>query len=119
MLEEARGNDASFVALEARLHAFTTDRRSEFAGFFSLALSSLVSMLRLAAFFASRIADEGERHAFFLRFLDEYLERAVVPGGRGGGAAPPVRKRRGRQKGRRFRRLRLRPASPGRRVGIA
>jgi hypothetical protein len=81
MLEEARGNDASFVALEARLHAFTTDRRSEFAGFFSLALSSLVSMLRLAAFFASRIADEGERHAFFLRFLDEYLERVAFLSG--------------------------------------
>ncbi|MDZ3837745.1 MAG: 6-hydroxymethylpterin diphosphokinase MptE-like protein [Rhodospirillales bacterium] len=75
MLEEARGNDRSFVALEARLHAFSTEWRDEFAGFFSLALSSLVSMLRLAAFFASRIADEGERHAFFQRFLEEYLER--------------------------------------------
>jgi hypothetical protein len=75
MLEEARGNDRSFVALEARLHTFSTDRRDEFAGFFSLALSSLVSMLRLAAFFASRIADEAERGAFFHRFLDEYQER--------------------------------------------
>ena len=77
MLEEARGNDGSFVALEARLHTFTTDRRSDFAGFFSLALSSLVSMLRVAAFFASRIPDEGERCAFFHRFLDEYLERGT------------------------------------------
>lgn len=77
MLEEARNNDGSFVALEARLHAFTTERRSEFAGFFSLALSSLVSMLRVAAFFASRIPNEGERSAFFQRFLDEYLERGA------------------------------------------
>jgi hypothetical protein len=78
MLGEARAEDGGFVALEARLHAFTTDRRSEFAGFFSLGLSSLVSMLRVAAFFASRISDEAERSAFFQRFLDEYLERASL-----------------------------------------
>lgn len=77
MLDEARDNDASFVALEARLHAFTAERWSEFAGFFSLALSSLVSMLRVAAFFASRISDEAQRSAFFGRFLDEYSERGT------------------------------------------
>jgi hypothetical protein len=81
MLDDARGGDRGLVDLKARLHAFATERGEEFAGFFSLALSSLVSMLRLAAFFASRIPDADERQAFVLHFLDGYLERATVLAG--------------------------------------
>jgi hypothetical protein len=77
MIAQARETDAGFVDFEARLHAFAADRREDFSGFFSLALSSLVSMLRLAAFFASRIPDPAERRAFFAHFLDGYLERAT------------------------------------------
>jgi len=77
MLEATRAEDEGFVELETRLHAFSNDQRADFAGFFSLALASLVSMLRLAAFFSSRIQDGEERKAFFLHFLDAYLERAT------------------------------------------
>ncbi len=76
MIAEARRGDASFVALEARLQAFVADRRPDFAGFFCLALSSLVSMLRVAAFFGCRIPEAEERHAYFLHFLDALTERA-------------------------------------------
>jgi hypothetical protein len=69
--------DGGFVEMEARLHEFVNERRDEFRGFFSLALSSIVSMLRLGSFFASRITDEEKRRAFFEHFIDRYRERCI------------------------------------------
>lgn len=76
MLDHAAEEDGGFFDLEARLRAFVAERRPDFAGFFSMGLSSLVSMLRLGAFFAGRIPDDDERRAFFLHFLGLYRERA-------------------------------------------
>jgi hypothetical protein len=69
--------DVGFVAMEARLHDFVKERRDDFRGFFSLALPSMVSMLRLGSFFGSRIPDEAKRRAFFEHFIDRYRERCV------------------------------------------
>lgn len=69
--------DRSFVAMEARLHDLVNERRPDFRGLFSLALSSMVSMLRLGSFFASRINDEEKRRAFFEHFIDRYGERCI------------------------------------------
>ncbi len=76
LIEKAAADATGYVELEARLHDFVAERRPEFGGFFSLGLSSLVTMLRLGAFFASRIPDADERRAFFVHFLSLYLERA-------------------------------------------
>ena len=76
MLARAGEEDASFTELETRLHAFVGERRPDCAGFFSLGLSSLVSMLRLASFFGSRIPDPSERRAYLVHFLELYRERA-------------------------------------------
>ncbi|MBL8660906.1 MAG: motility associated factor glycosyltransferase family protein [Rhodospirillales bacterium] len=77
LIRHAAADAVGFVELEGRLHAFVARRRPEFAGFFSLGLSSLLSMLRLGAFFASRIPDATERQTFFVYFLELYLERAT------------------------------------------
>jgi hypothetical protein len=71
------GEDGGFVEMEARLHDFVNERRDDFRGFFSLALSSIVSMLRLGSFFGSRISDEAKRRAFFEHFIDRYRERCI------------------------------------------
>jgi hypothetical protein len=72
----AREGD-SFVEMEARLLEFVEERRPDFRGFFSLALSSIVSMLRLGSFFGSRITDKEKRQAFFEYFIDRYRERCI------------------------------------------
>jgi hypothetical protein len=69
--------DEGFVAMEARLRDFVDERRPDFRGFFSLALSSMVSMLRLGSFFGSRITDKEKRRAFFEHFIDRYRERCI------------------------------------------
>lgn len=69
--------DNGFVAMEARLHEFVDERRPDFRGFFSLALSSMVSMLRLGSFFGARITDEVKRRAYFEHFIGRYRERCI------------------------------------------
>ncbi|MGF1641970.1 MAG: motility associated factor glycosyltransferase family protein [Rhodospirillales bacterium] len=71
------GDVDSFFDMEVRLCALVGERRTEFDGFFSLALSSMVSMLRIGSFFANRITDADKRRAFFEYFLDRYRERCV------------------------------------------
>jgi hypothetical protein len=71
------GEDGGFIEMEARLHDFINERRDDFRGFFSLALSSIVSMLRLGSFFGSRISDEAKRRAFFEHFIGCYRERCI------------------------------------------
>jgi len=74
-LEATRRGDDSFVKMEARLLEFVDERRPDFRGFLSLALPSIISMLRLGSFFGSRISDEAKRRAFFEHFIDCYRER--------------------------------------------
>jgi hypothetical protein len=76
-LQTTLREDDSFVKMEARLLEFVDERRPDFRGFFSLALSSIVSMLRLGSFFGSRISDEAKRRAFFEQFIDHYRERCI------------------------------------------
>jgi hypothetical protein len=78
VLDEAARSDGSFVALKERLDRFVRDHQEPCRGFFSLALSSMTSMLRLASFFGSRIADEAARQAFFAFFIEAYRERCVA-----------------------------------------
>jgi len=76
-LQTTLREDDSFVKMEARLLEFVNERRPDFRGFFSLALSSIVSMLRLGSFFGSRISDEAKRRAFFEHFIGCYRERCI------------------------------------------
>jgi hypothetical protein len=76
-LQTTLREDDSFVEMEARLLEFVDERRPDFRGFFSLALSSIVSMLRLGSFFGSRISDEAKRRAFLEQFIDHYRERCI------------------------------------------
>ena len=57
-----------FFELEERLDAVTQEKMAEVRGFHTMARGSVVAMLRLGAFFASRITGESERLAYRAHF---------------------------------------------------
>lgn len=77
LLTASRAQDRSFVELEKRLHAFVTEEHGDLRGLFSLAHASMLSMIRLGAYFGTRIRDEESRQVFLDAFLDHYRERCL------------------------------------------
>ena len=66
-----------FWQAESLLRAFLLANGESLAGFQALAKSSMVSMLRLGAFFGTRIADPARRSAYLAVFAEAYRARCV------------------------------------------
>lgn len=66
-----------FWQAEAPLRAFLLANGESLAGYLALAKSSMVSMLRLGAFFGTRIDDPTRRHAYLAPFAEAYRARCV------------------------------------------
>ncbi len=73
LIDETNQLGLGFFDCEARLHDLVEVRRDDFRGFFAMAKGSVPSLLRLGAFFGTRIRDEAERRAYLAFFLDRYL----------------------------------------------
>jgi hypothetical protein len=78
LLDQVRGGDGGFYRLETGLNRLVDEEGEAFAGVFSIIRGSVVSMIRLGAFFGTRIADAETRRKFFLHFLDRYHQRCLA-----------------------------------------
>ncbi|MBK8908788.1 MAG: motility associated factor glycosyltransferase family protein [Rhodospirillales bacterium] len=76
-LDAAAADDIGFFELEARLHAFIAEQSDAFRGFYTMARGSIVSMLRIGAFYGNRIADEDDRRAYIRHFIPCYRARCA------------------------------------------
>ena len=74
-LAEAMAAAPEFWQAESALTAFRVVNAESLAGFLALAESSMVSMLRLGAFFGTRIVDPVRRAAFRAAFAEAYRRR--------------------------------------------
>jgi hypothetical protein len=75
--EQALGEDKGFFDFERRLLSFHDTHRGDYLPVFAMAGGTMNSMLRLGAFFGTRITDKRKRNAFFKFFLKQYEERCV------------------------------------------
>ncbi|MEQ8195896.1 MAG: hypothetical protein RIB59_15550, partial [Rhodospirillales bacterium] len=73
--EKALKTDKRFFTFERRLLDFHDQHRSDYLPVFAMAGGTMNSMLRLGAFFGTRIMNTRKRNAFFKFFLKQYEER--------------------------------------------
>ncbi|MCB2102043.1 MAG: motility associated factor glycosyltransferase family protein [Rhodobacterales bacterium] len=77
MIAQARAEDRGFWELEKRLEAFWEDQVNGGRAVLRIAGGSITSMVRLGAFFGTRVEDPDERAWFLDLFLDHYAEACL------------------------------------------
>jgi hypothetical protein len=75
--DEARKDDKGFFEFERRLLNFHDTHRGDYLPVFAMAGGSINSMLRLGAFFGTRIEGTRKRNAFFKFFINQFEERCI------------------------------------------
>ncbi len=75
--KEALDKEKSFFGFERRLLDFHDTHRGDYLPVFAMAGGSINSILRLAAFFGTRIEDTRKRNAFFRFFVKQFEERCL------------------------------------------
>lgn len=75
--KEALKKDKSFFDFERRLLDFHDAHRGDYLPVFAMAGGTINSMLRLGAFFGTRLDDNRKRNAFFKFFVKQFEERCL------------------------------------------
>ena len=70
-------NDKGFFDFERRLLDFHDTHRGDYLPVFAMAGGTINSILRLGAFFGTRIESTRKRNAFFKFFVNQFEERCL------------------------------------------
>ncbi len=73
LIEAAKTEDRGFWEVNQRIRTFTETNKDRYRGFLAISGTTITNMIRLGAFFGTRIPDDDARLKFLRFFLDEYL----------------------------------------------